>query len=331
MGILKSSNENNISDSTTIMILGGYQVHYTDIELLDFSGTSSSAICSKPANFPEEYTTGAIGAYLDGKLLLCGGKEARKICTEYNFTTQSWSRASISLSTERIQAQGVVLQNNSWIIIGGINYGGTILATSEILIDELFVPSLIWPEAVYGHCISQFNKSHMFIAGGQSENDKLLGSSYFLNTDTNYWFSTEQTMKYPRKYHVCGFAKDSNSEWHAVVAGGLGNLYVEVLSLYTLKWKLGPMLPFEMDKASGVQIIDSFMIIGGEHIGYCSKLHLCYSSNSIYKLNLKHDLWEVQGQEMVLPRSNHISIMLPSKLNICQPVCGNCQGIHTGI
>ena len=231
------------------------------------------------------------------------------------------------MSTERIQASGTMLQNSSWFVLGGINYDEKELATSEILLDGLFVPSLNWPESVYGHCMSQFNRSHIFIAGGEGQRGSLLGSAYILNVETKFWLSTEETMKYPRKGHACGFAVDNTNEWHSIVAGGFNNLFVELLSLTTLKWTLGPRLPFEMDWASGVQIIDSFHIIGGEHIGYCSKRHLCYSSNSIFKLNLELRSWEIQNQTMKFPRSKHISIKLPTTLDLCQPICKECKGI----
>ena len=222
-----------------------------------------------------------------------------------------------------------MLRNGSWFVIGGMDYSGAILASTEILAKNQFVPSLIWPEAVLGHCMAQFNSSHVFIAGGEGEDSKLLDTSYFLNVDIDYWYSPEEALKHPRKGHVCGFAKDASHEWNAVVAGGFENLIVEVLSFSAMRWKLGPRLPFEMTSASSVQIVDSMHIIGGEHIGYCSKAHLCYSSDTVFKLELELDLWNRLVHTMDLPRSKFVSITLPSNLGLCQKVCENCTGVYT--
>ena len=60
-----------------------------------------------------------------------------------------------------------------------------------------------------------------------------------------------------------------------------------MLSLRTAKWSPGPGLPHEMGWAVSVQVEGSMFILGGEHIGYCSKQHLYYASDSVLKFNVE--------------------------------------------
>ena len=176
------------------------------------------------------------------------------------------------------------------------------------------------------------NTSHAFIAGGEGRDGLLLGSAYFLNLDTGYWASIDDKLDHARTGHVCGFASDIKNSY-AVVAGGFKLLPVELLDLKNLRWKPGPFLPFEMDWAAGIQIGQKMLIVGGEHIGFCSKQHLCHSSNAIFEMDLADHTWKAHSKEMTLPRSKHIVLPIPGGgLNLCQLTdCSNCQGTTLGL
>ena len=311
------------SKSTTIMILGGNQIYRTDIEILDISQKLS--VCTKPVNFPEEHARGAIGTFYRGNNIICGGELAGKLCHQYNFLDHEWIMAPFTLTTERSGAGEVMLSNESWVVLGGNDINGNPISTIEVMTDELFLNSLLWPEAVSGHCMKQVNNSHIFVAGGQG-NFGLLGTAYFLNVLGSQFYQVEKPMMHPRQGHVCGFATTKSGEHFIVIAGGFENIDVELMALVSLKWKTGPKLPHELNWAASSMSGDSMMIVGGEHIGYCSKPHLCLSSNSIFKLNIDKHKWERQSQTLHLPRSKHVIIEVPDAIKICQKSCKNCSG-----
>ena len=318
----KSTDEVNFLEGSLIL-LGGNQADYTDTEILDISHNVS--VCTKPPDLPAEYYKGSIGAYFDGKLILCGGNIAQNQCHKYTFENQYWSRASYSMIEVRIKAAGAMLKNGTWIIIGGENSHEKYLFSTEVLKNELFLASFQWPESVSGHCVANLNSSDIFVVGGEN-NFGNLGSAYFLNVYSLRWIPVEESMKHPRSGHVCGFISDSKKALHAVIAGGFELLEVEILDLKTVRWESGPNLPHEMNWAANTFQKGSMVILGGEHIGYCSKSHLCYSSDAIFKLNLERWSWDVQQQTLSLPRSKMVAIEVPNSLELCQQICENCPG-----
>ena len=260
--------------------------------------------------------------------MLCGGWLAGKECGEYEFDTQQWSEVPYSLNIERAEAAGAMLQNGSWIIIGGKGPDEEPLFSTDFLNNGLFEPNLQWPEAMSGHCVASLNSSHILVSGGETNGGNLLGAVYFLNVDTSFWMSLEEKMFHYRRGHVCGITKNNDKEY-IIVAGGQEILKTELLDLKTLRFKPGPDLPFEMDWAASIQYGSLFAIVGGEHIGYCSKSGMCISSNALFEVDIENNAWKVLGQSLKLPRSKHI-ILAIDKINIsndlCQEECPTCQG-----
>ena len=295
-----------------------------DTEVLDLSKTST--ICTKLADIPDKFTKSTIGAYFNKKVMLCGGWLAGKECGEYEFETNQWIDVPYSLNIERAEASGAILRNGSWMIIGGKRSDGEPLYSTEILKNGLFEPNLQWPEALSGHCVQSLNSSHTFVSGGESENGKLLGAVYFLNVDTSFWYSLEEKMMYKRRGHVCGIAKDVENGY-IVIAGGENILKTEILDMRTMRFRQGPDLPFEMDWAASVQLDISFAIVGGEHLGYCSKPGMCIASNTLYEIDIQNNTWNMlNNQAMKFPRSKHIILGIDNEDNLCQDVCPSCQG-----
>ena len=317
-----SDNDTKIKASHTILVLGGNQAFRSDAEILAISNTSS--ICTKPADIPDIFSKGAIGTYFNGKVLLCGGWLAGTQCNEYNFLAHQWLPVPYFLTTERAEAAEAMLQNGSWIVIGGKGLDGTPLFSTEIFNNDLFVSNFIWPQAISGHCVKKINESHIFLAGGETHNETLLDTVYFMNVESSFWLSLEERLKYSRRGHVCGIVGND-----IIVAGGQKVVETELLDLKSMRIRSGPNLPFEMDWASSVQVDNTFVIVGGEHIGYCSKPGMCFSSNSLFKIDIKHDAWLSSGQELKLPRSKHIVLEINNKEiaeDLCQQNCPTCKG-----
>ena len=308
------------------LILGGNLAHWKDSEILDIS--QNSAVCTKPADIPDKFSKNAIGAYIDKRVILCGGWLAGKECGEYELDTQLWSDVPYSLNVERAEAAGAVLQNGSWIIIGGKGHDGEPLFSTDFLANGLFEPNLQWPEAMSGHCVASLNSSHLFVSGGETKGEHILGDVYFLNVDTSFWLSLDEKMLYNRRGHVCGITKNGDKEF-IIMAGGQDILKTELFDLKIMKFKPGPDLPFEMDWAASIQFGSSFVIVGGEHFGYCSKAGMCISSNALYEIDIEDNTWKVLAQSLKLPRSKHILLAIDNRdvsNELCQEDCPTCKG-----
>ena len=256
--------KNLIEGKTNInmfLILGGNLAHWKDSEILDIS--QNSAVCTKPEDIPDKFTKNAIGAYIDKRVILCGGWLAGKDCGEYEFDTQQWLDVPYSLNIERAEAAGAILQNGSWIIIGGKGLDREPLFSTDFLNNGLFEPNLKWPEAISGHCVASLNSSHIFVSGGEAKGGNLLGAIYFLNIDISFWISLEEKMFRHRRGHVCGITKNGDKEYIVMAGGGQDNLKTELLNIVTMEFTQGPDLPFKMDWAASIQFGSLFTIVGG--------------------------------------------------------------------
>ena len=215
------------------------------------------------------------------------------------------------------------------MIIGGKGPDGEPLFSTDFLNNNnIFEPNLQWPEAMSGHCVESLNSSHIFVSGGESKDKNILGAIYFLNVDTSFWLSLDEKMLYNRRGHVCGKISYGDNEL-IVIAGGKEILKTELLDMKKLRFRLGPDLPFEMDWAGSIKLDSSLLIVGGEHIGYCSKAGMCMSSNAFFEIDIENNIWKVLDQSMKLPRSKHIVIRIENEVisnDLCQEVCPRCQG-----
>ena len=79
---------------------------------------------------------GAVGAFIDGAPLVCGGLFGGKGCHGYDFFTQSWTKAPFLMLRHRQEAAGMTFPNGSWLVIGGRSIADTAMADSELLVDR---------------------------------------------------------------------------------------------------------------------------------------------------------------------------------------------------
>ena len=308
------------------MVLGGNLAFRRDTEVLTLS--QNPTICTQPSYIPDIFSKSAVGAYFDKRAMLCGGWLAGRECAEYDFEKNEWYEVPYSLTVERAEAAGTMLENGSWIIIGGKGHDAQPLFSTDFLNNGLFETNLQWPETISGHCSESLNSSHLFISGGEGQNGKLLDAIYFLNVDTSFWLSLDEKMKYSRRGHVCGISAAGDNKY-IVIAGGQDILKTELLDIKMMRFRQGPDLAFEMDWAASIQFGSSFVIVGGEHIGFCSKADMCISSNSLFEIDIQNNIWKVLDQTLKLPRSKHIIIAMDNKVisnDFCQDICLNCKG-----
>ena len=260
--------------------------------------------------------------------MLCGGWLAGKDCTEYTFDTHQWTRVPYSLTTERAEAAGAMLQNGSWMVIGGKGNDSAPMFSTEIFNNGFFTDDFLWPEAISGQCIESLNDSHLFIAGGESTGGQLLDTIYFLNVHSSVWNSLDKRLTNERRGHICGKILNNGKEF-IIIAGGNKIDTTELLDLNTMQFINGPNLPFEMDWAASIKIGSSLIIVGGEHIGFCSKPGICSASNDLFMLDIENNIWKSYGMYLNLPRSKHIVLKIDNENianDLCQDSCSDCKG-----
>ena len=309
------------------MVLGGNLAYRKHSEILYIS--EKSTVCTKPSDIPDKFSKSAVGAFFENKVMLCGGWLAGKECAEYEFENNEWVGVPYFLTVERAEAAGIILKNGSWMIIGGKGPDEEALFSTDFLNNGLFEPNLQWPEAISGHCMERLNSSHAFVSGGEGKGGNLLGSVYFLNIDTSLWLSLEEKMTHFRRGHVCGITNFQNKAY-IIMAGGKNILKTELLDMKTMRFRQGPDLPFEMEWAATIQFGNSFVIVGGKHMGYCSKPGICISSNALFEIDIENNAWKGLKQSMKLPRSKHIIIGIDNEdiaNDLCQEVCPTCPGV----
>ena len=124
-----------------VMVVGGSHQRADDVEIIDLS--PRGGVCSKPADLPDgtDFGLGAVGSFIDGKPIICGGMKGTSFCHEYYFETQRWETSSFLMLRSRTEAAGITMANGSWLIIGGrtpeVGQDEEIgLADSEILMNR---------------------------------------------------------------------------------------------------------------------------------------------------------------------------------------------------
>ena len=309
-----------------IMVIGGNSLQAPAVEILNLQ--YDDGICSQPANFDSEinFADGAVAAYINDMVLLCGGQILLDKCLGYDFDQQTWNQLYFSLLEERIEGAGLVWDYNNWMIIGGKSESGIATSTTEKYnnTENEFVIGPLWPIALWGHCTVVINATAGFIVGGKNS-EMFVRSSYVMIWQTGYWLWVG-SLNYDRIGHTCGVIKHESFN-EIVIAGGIDQFTIEVFSLTKMKWRvLKTVLPHRMNSASAISYGNSFVIIGGGHFGTCPiKASECHSSKYIYTFNKESYDLEIRSSTMRTNRGNHLVVSLPRN-DMCSKFCSGCQG-----
>ena len=311
----------------TVMIIGGNIPKTQGVEIMNLH--IDGGICSQPANFANEvnFADGAVAAYINEMVLLCGGDVLLQRCLGYDFDHQTWKYLDFSLLEERIESDGLSWDGRHWMIIGGRSASNLPSSTSDVFnsTENNFASGPIWPVNFWGHCAVVINKTSGFIVGGKNT-DAFIRSAYVMTLETGYWLWVGN-LNHDRIGHVCGVLKHGSFD-EIVVAGGMDQLAIEVFSFLVNKWRvLKTELPHQFNKAVAISYENSFVIIGGEHFGSCPiKPSECHSSKYIYSFNVENYDLEIRHSTMQTNRGNHLVVSLP-KTEMCSKICSNCAGM----
>jgi len=185
---------NYVIESTKILAIGGTQQYYEN-ERVDYYSYDYEDVyyhiplntveqvllpddngvkCSPAPRFPI-VIRGGTGAFLDGVLTVCGGitddavPEYTNRCFELSSGSDDWREvAGLPTGDNAFLKSSVVA--GKWLLSGGVR------APSSTLIyeDGLFTPGPELPFPKDGHCQVTINSTHVFFAGGASEETFML-------------------------------------------------------------------------------------------------------------------------------------------------------------
>ena len=212
-----------------ILAIGGHQ-HPHDVEILEISPPDhGQQQCTKPADIPAGSTGGMVGAFHNGRPLVCGGPLDRR-CWQYSIESREWSLAPFQMSDERYYAASVLLTDGTFLVMGGSSGGES---RSERLEVEDFASGPDLPARFSEHCTSLVNLTHVFVGGGRY----VPRSAYLMDvTSEDYYWALLPDMIMERKLHSCGVV-----DGKVVIAGGAFQMTVsEILDMGSGQWRIGP-------------------------------------------------------------------------------------------
>ena len=208
------------------------------VEIVEFG--SDAPTCPLPARLPTD-VKGPVATFMQGKAIVCPGDYGQQ-CFEYSFTTGAWS-PRLTLDVKRASASETLLDENKWWITGGHD-GGTVFHVSTVVYNGTNLtpgPELPRPTAV--HCVLKVNATHYFLAGGKSDASTTVRTAHLLEYGTGVWTALPAMLR-ARRGHGCHVLGGGDK---ILVTGGRGDLdagqTTEVLSLATMTWSLGPVIP----------------------------------------------------------------------------------------
>ena len=188
----------------------------------------SGETCDDLADFPLA-NAGAVGANLNGTLVVCGGTYSGSYQTCYNFTNAGWQQFS-SMKEKRRFAAGV-MSKNKFHVFGGYD-GSSLLQTSEIISMDGGVeygPEL--PVAVSSHAIISINSTLSLLSGGSTDTTGSSSLTWFFDHETNV-FSSGPSLLQGRRRHGSATCVDKVTKIEIpMVAGGFKGGYMRSTEL----------------------------------------------------------------------------------------------------
>jgi hypothetical protein len=179
--------------------------------------------CSDMADFPVELS-GAVGASLDGTLVVCGGYFGSSGYSDkcYRFTNGVWEEFA-SMKEKREYAAGV-MYNKELHVFGGRSSSSSISKTSETInVDGEVSDGPELPTGVYSHAMTAINDTVSLLSGGWTNANYYSAQTWYYNYDTEA-FTFGPDLLEGRRWHGSATNVDKVTKARiAVVTGGIGN------------------------------------------------------------------------------------------------------------
>ena len=292
-----------------ILVIGGNRKLskiLSDVEIVSLDGNEE---CRKPRPLPKGIY-GMVG-YFDGdgnKAIVCGGAEEGweplDTCFEYSLETDEWNEARFGMKGKREMAESVLLNNGSFLVLGG----KPSFETSEYPIEGKQGPRL--PNGTYAQCLSQINQTHLFMAG------RLLGANthaYLLALDKGEWIQLPDMIE-ERFGHICHPIKGGRE---VLAIGGWDKSSVESFSFDSMSWRSVNPLPRKIENARyAVEYKETFLIVGGWDFNSRPRF-----LDTLYEFVPSDYTWIERSEKLKQRRANHLSLPLKSGWKEKAKVC----------
>lgn len=279
--------------------------------------------CDRPRQFPLPIY-GAVGAFVDGEPLVCGGEtadyyEAR--CWGYDYKDDAWRlKTATHLKQGRLYARGALTYPGRLFVAGG--YDGSYLSTGELLEADGSFSTEVLPEPDGSSlgCLVRVSDTQLMLVGGESAYD-YLRSAHLYDFERDEW-ELLPPMRFARRAAACGVTRrrdggeGGDTVTEVVVAGGEDYStefrLVEIFSVEERQWRLASPMPLPVEFASTVQYGDSFLLVGGYDNANDEFL------SAIWEYLPEDDDWVLYGRSLGVPRSDTAVIPLPDYVGHCQ-------------
>ena len=270
-----------------------------------------------------EQRKNAVGHFLDGKFVICGG-----LAVEYKIdcnviddvNTKTFKMTSLG---GRHSAASIKLNQSAMWITGGYDKTWFDVKLTEIVSVDGSASGINMPFGVYGHCMVQYKPDAIILIGG-AVNGKMSKKTWIIDPMNGFNMTKGPNLIEGRYYHSCGKVKDKDGNVIVVTAGGTQSQSMELLNTtQMLKWTKGtflilkmfleinqvhtypfcnegPMLPYYVRDASMIQTQENKVVLVGGSVGHGTL-------NTIQEL----DINDFQWREITLPiktlRQDHLA------------------------
>ena len=185
-----------------ILVVGGSDGnHYlNDVEVIDLHTGGRECLVQNAHPDTKGY---AIGTYVSGSPLVCGGNEDGSFtdkCHSYHFESMSWTRQP-DLMQVRSYSASTLLPNQTFLAIGG-NGNDNAGTTSEMFFGDVWHVGPSPPHDMAGHCVVLINETHVFVAGDASGADAK--AAQILDVTTGNWTTLDPMGDEEREAAACG-------------------------------------------------------------------------------------------------------------------------------
>ena len=159
------------------------------MEIVSISDDNNTfVLCQKPPDYPL-MTEGSVGTVIRGRPLICGGRfdgDYYDECFAYDRISDTWVIMPRMLEA-RAFASAVSVNEETWWITGGVNEVGGNLSSTEILRDGVFSRGPELPEGLAKHCVAFLNESHVFLAGGETDEGGYSNATWMMEWPSGEW------------------------------------------------------------------------------------------------------------------------------------------------
>ena len=343
MGVTCSGFNNiGVPEWDRVLIVGGVSSlgaeadELVEVEAIDLAQNSSTCERNIPS-FPYS-VKGAVGTFIDGAPLVCGGSldNAENFCWRLNGESNSWENVTTNPYNATIYMGSALFDEKQWWLSGGLSQdlegNKNVLDLSLMYIGNgHFAPGPTLPKPLYSHCVAKINATHYFVGGGlrrqpSGPQSPIPDASdeawilYWKDQFSNYSWRKLTDMPLRRYGHFCHYNKLTNE---VILGAGRAATLSEdmirnttILDLDSLEWREGVKYPRGYDfflHPAYLETDGGFATFGGDdkYAGYMNSIGFFDEGLDEY-----YDIWT---KSLHQTRSGAVAIKVPDKYASCEP------------